>query len=82
MRYLLDTHTLLWVAEDNPHLSQKAELIFIPLSVSGKSPNSLIQHSINPFYRRDSRMPNTTIPTTKPSINVTTSVIPSTFVTD
>lgn len=29
MRYLLDTHTLLWIAEDDPRLSQKAEVIFL-----------------------------------------------------
>ncbi|KAA0221366.1 twitching motility protein PilT [candidate division KSB1 bacterium] len=29
MRYLLDTHTLLWIAEDDPRLSQKAEFIFL-----------------------------------------------------
>lgn len=29
MRYLLYTHTLLWIAADDPRLSQKAEFIFL-----------------------------------------------------
>lgn len=29
MRYLLDTHTLLWIVEDNQKLSQKAKQIYL-----------------------------------------------------
>lgn len=27
MKYLLDTHLLLWIAEDSPHLSKKAKIL-------------------------------------------------------
>ena len=29
MRYLLDTHAMLWIADDNPKLSQKAKSLYL-----------------------------------------------------
>ena len=29
MRYLLDTHTLIWLFENNPQLSDRAKLIIV-----------------------------------------------------